>query len=383
MDRASEKSASMRNSSFELLRIVSIFMIVLCHFATHGSFGFAASEFTVPRFWWYLIEMGGNLGASCFVLISGYFLSENADARLSARHVFKLLGQMIFCAVSIYLILCAVRLQQFSLKNLIRTFFPVTNGVWWFASAYTVLYLIHPFINRLIHALSRRAFRNMIMGCVLIWSIIPTITQHPNQYNHLIWFFTLYVTAGYIRMYGLNPKFTLRSHILFFALFSLLQYASAIIIALISVKVSAASPYILAFYERNSPLTLLSAISLFMIFKEIRLKPNRAINTIASASFGVYLMHEHPALRGILWTKIFRCAAYQHTAMIIPYSIFAAVCIFAVCTAIDLARQYLLERPYLRIVDRYAQTWLKPFKAANRAAQRCLFGDLPEQKEDK
>lgn len=63
-----------RNSSFELLRIISLFSITICHFATHGGFCFDAQMVSIPRFWWYFIEMGGNFGVDVFVLISGYFL---------------------------------------------------------------------------------------------------------------------------------------------------------------------------------------------------------------------------------------------------------------------------------------------------------------------
>ena len=63
-----------RDSSFELLRIISMFFIAICHFATHGGFDFGAQTLTLPRFWWYFIEMGGNFGVDVFVLISGYFL---------------------------------------------------------------------------------------------------------------------------------------------------------------------------------------------------------------------------------------------------------------------------------------------------------------------
>ncbi len=368
-----------RNSSIELLRSISAFIIVITHFATHGGFDFALSELTIPLYWWYLIEMGGYLGVSCFVLIAGYFLSTSAKGKLNARNIFKFFGQLIFYAVSIYLILCIIGAQQFNIKKLMQAFFPVTMNTWWYAGAYISLYLVHPFINQLIHTISRRTYRNLIVGFIGLWCIIPTVTQYKNQYNEFIWFITLYLVAGYIRMYGLNPKFTVRHYALFFAASSLLRYASAIIIAIASTRLPSLSEFTLILYERNSPLTFLSAVSLFMMFEKMHTRSSRVINTIASASFGVYLIHDNPMIRDLLWTRIFNAAAYQYTPMIIPYSVFAAACIFICCTAIDLLRQYVLERPYMHIVDRYSPTWLRPFRAAIRFVQNIVFGDIPNE----
>ncbi len=73
-ERIVKQNSTPRNSSIELLRIITMFMIVSCHFATHGGFSFNPQTLSIPRFWWNVLEMGGNFGVDVFVLISGYFL---------------------------------------------------------------------------------------------------------------------------------------------------------------------------------------------------------------------------------------------------------------------------------------------------------------------
>ncbi len=373
-----QKRGNTRNSSFELLRSISILLILLHHFAVHGGFEFNSTDLSVPRLWWLLIESGGKLGVNCFVLITGYFLSANARAVLNSRRIFRLLGQMIFYSVSIYLALCALGMQPFDIPSLVKACFPVTANVWWFAGTYLLLYLVHPFLNRLIHAVSRRTCRNMIVGFIALASVIPSITLKQYQMNQFLWFVTLYFAAGYIRLYDLNPRHTAHRYALCFAAFALLRYASSVIIILMSAKIPALSKYALAYHGEDSILTLAASVSLFMTFAKLRIKPRRAINTIASASFGVYLIHDNPLIREPLWVGILNVSAYQDSAMIMPYSIFAAIAAFACCTIIDLLRQYVLERPYMRIVDRYSQAWLKPFRAAIRFAQNIVFGSMPD-----
>ena len=67
----SVKAKSLRNSSVELLRIISMVMIVFHHFAVHGGFKWDANAVTIPHFWYNFIIMGGKIGVDIFVLISG------------------------------------------------------------------------------------------------------------------------------------------------------------------------------------------------------------------------------------------------------------------------------------------------------------------------
>ena len=143
-------SAKSRDSSIELLRIISMFMIVMHHFAIHGGFSFAAQTLTVPRFWYSFIIMGGKTGVNIFVLISGYFLINDRYKFPKLKNVLKLLGQVLFYSVIFTAIFGFLGLKKITRTLLIETFLPVTYGSYWFASAYVVLYLLHPFINVLL-----------------------------------------------------------------------------------------------------------------------------------------------------------------------------------------------------------------------------------------
>lgn len=46
-----------RKSSLELLRIISMIMIVFYHYACHGGFEWSTNELTVPHFWYNFISI--------------------------------------------------------------------------------------------------------------------------------------------------------------------------------------------------------------------------------------------------------------------------------------------------------------------------------------
>ena len=370
-----ESVKAARDSSFELLRIISMFFIVICHFATHGGFKFDTHSLSVPRFWWYFIEMGGNFGVNVFVLISGYFLVKSRNTLFNIKRTLKFWGQIFFYSVLIYVIFVIAGVSRFSIRSLITAAFPIIFNQWWFASTYFVLYLIHPFLNILLNHLSRHTYQIFITLLVTMWCIIPTVTHTPFQSNHLLWFITLYCTAGYIRLFDLNQKFGIRQYIGFWLLFSVLRYLSGVTLIILGTRIPFAAKHSLYFYEISSVLTFLSSLSLFMVFKKIRMGHNRWINLIASAGFGVYLIHDNSIVRPFLWRTVFKNAAYQNTFLLIPYSIGAACLVYAVCTMIDLLRQASIEKVFLSIVDANAEKLSRPFEAVISFCRQTVFGN--------
>ena len=69
---SSTKSKKDRISNFEILRILSIFMIILHHYVlnTEAINTARSLNYYISHFFY----IGGKLGVNCFVLISGYFL---------------------------------------------------------------------------------------------------------------------------------------------------------------------------------------------------------------------------------------------------------------------------------------------------------------------
>ena len=369
-----ETEATARSSSVELLRIIAMIAIVICHFATHGGFAFDEAKLTLPRLWWSFIEMGGNFGVNVFVLISGYFLVAGSGRIFNFKRVFKFWWQVFFYSIIIYAIFSAVSSSEFDIISCIKAFFPITFGLWWFASTYFVLYLIHPFLNMLILNLDKKTYQILITAQLILWCIIPTLTHSSYQSNNLIWFITLYSVAGYVRLYGLNPKFTAKSYIGFFLLFSSLRFLSCVVIMAIGTAVPPISKYSLFFYGQQSIFTFLSAFCLFLAFEKWDIGSVKWINIIASATFGVYLIHDHPLIRSLLWKTVFVNAEYQESALIIPYSIAATLIVYIACTLTDLVRKAIIERPLTSFIDRHAEQITKPFEWAIDKLKGWIFG---------
>ena len=94
-------------------------------------------------------------------------------------------------------------------------------------------------------------------------------------------------------------------------------------------------------YCYNYFLTLLSAVALFHVFKQWKVKEGtltRLICRIAPYSFGVYLLHENLAVRN-LWPKWLGVEGIKGSPLFILQMLFAVVVVFAFGITVDFVRK--------------------------------------------
>ena len=175
---------SKRNSKIELLRIISIFLIVLSHYVVHSGANIHDLSFGFNKI---ILEMSilGNIGTMLFVLISGYFLINSDEVKLKKIIHFWL--QVFFYSFFIYLLLLLINKETFDIKNLVLNSFPITFKRYWFATAYFILYLFHPHINKFLNSLSQREHFNFIILGVVIFYLLSTITTMNYYGNELLY----------------------------------------------------------------------------------------------------------------------------------------------------------------------------------------------------
>ena len=363
-----------RNTSIELLRIISMIMIMFHHFAYHGNFEWNFNEVTLPHLWYDFILMGGKVGVDIFVLISGYFLIENTEKLFQPKKLLKFWGQVVFYSIMTYLLSVMLRLNAFEIKQLIKVCLPITYPGWWFASTYFMLYLIHPFLNKLLHGLSKTEYQYLILMMVLCWSIIPTATTQLFESNSLLWFVTLYGIAGYVNLYGGNQKLQSKHYFSLYFMVLIITYTVSTTFLFLGTKKEEWSTHEIDFFEIERLPILLMAITLFMGFVTLKMNYHKWINMIASATFGVYLIHDSSYIRYYLWTNIFKINQYQDSTFLILYSILVVFILYVSCTMIDLIRKKLVEKPYMLFVNHYTYYFLKSFKIICEMFRKWIFG---------
>lgn len=323
-----------RNSSIELLRIVAMLMIIGHHIYRHGKFDFPVDVITVNKLWLQFLLIGGNLGNNIFVLISGYFLVKSSGVKY--RKLFNLWVRAFFYAVLIYWLFVFSGLEIFSPLTALRVMLPITKPRNWFVSTYFVMYLVHPYVNILLHSFTRDEYRKFLASVFIYWSVIPIMTNSNFQGSLLTDFICIYSLAGYIRLWA--DDFGSRKYIIFGALFALVNFLLVVLVDLAALQNAFFARYTEYFLGMMRPFTVLSALCMLIGFKSLKIK-SKAVNVIATATLGVYLLHENEFIReNFLWQDIFHIAQLRDNPYLIPYSLVALVVVYIACTVIELAR---------------------------------------------
>lgn len=78
------------------------------------------------------------------------------------------------------------------------------------------------------------------------------------------------------------------------------------------------------------------------------MKTSRFINTVASATFGVYLIHVNGLFKIFLWHRLLKCDAFMNSSLYPLYIAVSVILVFSVCTLCDLFVRQPLERFFFR-----------------------------------
>ena len=332
-------------------------MIIAHHFAVHGELDYH-SDLTVNTVWLQLLQMGGKIGVNLFVLISGYFMANSGNKRISKA--LKLWAQVFFYSVLFYAVMSMYRAVllhnfEFSEMDLVSRLFPISFNQWWFASTYFAMLILSPFVNIVLQKLDKVGYLKLLIIMFIMFCLIPSVFWIDYQMSNLAWFIFLYCLAGYIRVYGVKTSLNNKKLLLFATLSYIALFGINIILVYFKNYIPILKLYSDRLFAMNQLLVLIVSILIFVFFKNIRIEKNRMINILAAATFGVYLIHDDKNIRQMLTNHIYG-RLDVNSGLLIPYSILVILLIFVICTGMELLRKYLLEKLYLKRLDKLGDT---------------------------
>lgn len=354
-----------KQSNFELLRIISMVLIVAHHFSYHGVLktsyenGFNSQTLTV--FLAEVIESGGKIGVTLFVMITGYFMIHS---KINVKKIVLLILQISFYSIGILLLFKWLGFP-IGLVDTLRSLFPVLYGQYWFMTTYIVLYLFTPFLNKLLLSLKKIDYLKLLLLMTFLWILIPTFTKGSMEDHHITRFLLFYSIGAYIKLYPdsflkrkIGARLTVVSCLLIIvsiAAFNLIGEKMNLDILLRNAT----------FFTKDSSVFILgAAVGLFIWLKNIPMGSVKWINTVSGATLGVYLFHDNEFIRPILWQSIFHTEEHLMDSpfIFILYAVLVTVVVYLVSTFIELVRQALFHKTG-QLISRYD---FNPFSKGSR-----------------
>lgn len=320
-----------RQSNIELLRVISMFMVLLGHYYVISGF----SDIDIISFNWIGMQFLGawsKVAVDIFVIITGYFL---VNQTFRWKKVLKLLSCTYFWGIIVLLLGFALGL---SIKTdyIYKSLFPLTP-LNWFARSYLLLYISIPLFNKIINSVSKARLGQIIIALTTIFYTVPTlISTFISGGGYLTSYFTfgiMYMIGAYIRKYG-DAKLDKIS--IYAGIVSIILILSSILWNDIHMHEGLYIMYLA--HKGNSVVGLLAAIGIFTIFKNIKISYNPFINTVASTTFAVYLIHNNPIISNWLWNSMVSSKDYFESPFFLLHMLGVTLLIFAVCSILEWLR---------------------------------------------
>lgn len=314
---------AVRQSNFELLRIICMLLIVGHHIAMHGNYPaeqtIAANVYVVRFF-----AIGGKLGVNLFVLISGYFM---VNSKFRINKLLRLFAQIWFYSILIFALLLILGKVEYSHGLLLNAIFPVSTNAWWFITTYVILYCLSPFLNILIKHCPQKWHLFLIIFLVVLQCAMQFAFRQW-YISNVGWFVTLYLIAAYIRLY---PHKLFDSNKIALPI----SLSSFVIIAVFNML------WKINLWDMTNIVCLVWSVATFCAFKNFRIPNNKVINTVAKTTLGIYLIHDHGLIRGLLWNELLKSTYHYQQNTFVCYAAVAVLTVFAACMIIDLLRELL------------------------------------------
>lgn len=356
MSELTSQAKPARNASLDLLRILSMLMIVIMHCLGHGGILNNAQLYSFGYFTGWTIEGFCYVAVNCYVLISGYFLCEGS---FKLKKLFTLYGSVWFWSALLFAVFCVAGATAFSAKDLIKVCLPFTQQAYWFVTTYLLMYILSPFLNLAIRAMNKRQHAAAIAVFFAVYIFLQNLTfwqEFTLVGSHDPMFFIfLYFVAAYIRRYPPQKK---RPWLLVYVICAVFTAASRFILTYITTPIFGQPVGETAFYSYNSVYTVVGSVSLFLFFRGLRVRGirfSRLITAVAPLTFGVYLIHDNNFVRPFLWQGIIKPERWIDSPWMIFLVIGASIAIFVLCCCVEKVR--LLLRKIINVdacVHRFA-----------------------------
>ena len=281
------------------------------------------------------------MAINVFLLITGFFMCRK---EFGWQKVINFLCLMVFYRWAIYAVFLFTGYESFSVTEFVKTilFVPLDFGRG-FSSSFLGLYLLVPFLNKAIQNFEKKDFQHLILTLVFLFTVLSSFFLN-SAFEYIGWYATVYLIGAYLRLYPIGFLKNTKTCFFLSAASLALCYASVIFISFAGAKLNKNLPVYWFVNDSDKILAIVTAISLFCLFKNLKIGHIKIINTLAASTFGILLIHaSSDTMRNWLWNDVMHSAEAYSQKMFPLYAFGAVLAVYSACFAIDFIRKQILN----------------------------------------
>ena len=351
----SKEGKKIRNSSFEVLRIILMYLIILSHIKFHTK-AFPNLEeknylkiITGKYITLRIISNYGALSDIIFIMITGYFSIKRLNFNYTK---FILIASETYLYHYLFYYLSFILKDKYKNIEMLKqktgsVYFPlITILGHWFTQHYLLLLIFMPFINTALLSLSHEQYKTLIILIFIFYCILKPfiniykISSSIFSVTQLLKLILPYIFGAYIRLFDL--KYTK-----LWKIYGIISFSLTVILEIITEYLSLSyKNYIFISYNYeialsiNSPLSFICSVGVITIFKDIK-KYSKFINFISVSVLGIYLIHANKNISPFIYNGWFPLNDYNEDYFFVKYFIKAFI-IFVICLIIDIIRRFTI-----------------------------------------
>lgn len=323
-----------RNSSIELLRVLCLFMI----FWMHGAVSFVDNRFAGVAS--ILISVIGNMGVSCFILISGYY-----GIKLNVKKMMHLDLMLVFFSW-VALIMQFVWGNPLGGEDILSYLLPVIGKQSWYFTCYFALAFLSPFLNEMVEKMGELRMRQLLVTMLVIFSVITTVfffDINEDGGKGIVHMVMMYLIGRYIGVYKANQTYETKKLVKTFLITFGINF-------LLNTALYLATGSVQNRYARdNSLFTIIQSVCVLLIFRNMYFE-NNLVNRLAKHVPAVFVFEW--TMRVALLRYGVNYLAYADKWYYVLVTLVMAVVLIVIGSLVDAIRIKVLNKPQTWLVDK-------------------------------
>lgn len=346
-DKKNKQCINERNEAIDILRIVSMLMIISLHFFSYNPSVSEIKLFSCSGVIKQILHSIFLISVNCYILISGYYLFK---FKFSLVKLLKIITEVWTYSIFFYVAFWKLGIIEPSIKEALFAMLPILTRQYWFVTSYIGVYLLSPILREVIGNMSRKVHALSIFIGFCLFVVYYNCFFFCDNLNFggstgIVWFIYLYICASYIKKYNIGKEEKNVRNYIISVVVSLASQIPFIVMYLVTKKEIFLKGSTIFDSVYNSIFVFISSILFFIIFTNLNLcikskKIKKIILILSQSSFAVYLVHENKYVRSFLWENI-SFQLNENIFIFLGYWLATIIFIYLIGTIIDFVRQKL------------------------------------------
>ena len=338
-----------RMVNIELMRFVSMLLIVMAHYLGKGNLlpPLNDKELNWAVYLPWILEGFVILSINMYMMITGYFLVSSS---FKVSRLIKTVLQVWFYSVAVGIVAGIFGFfpgEGLSGYYVLELMFPISMNQYWFMTAYVFMYLFTPFIAIGVRQLDKKQLQTVIILLLLAFCIVKSVTPGELETDmrgyDCIWYLCVCIIAAYIRLYGIPYIRSAKMGFLLCLAGATAIFAETMALRWVYAATGKLESILTICYSFNHVFALIASVGAFAGFAKLKLRPGILSSCLLKISpyiLGVYLLHEHPAIR-YRWPIWLGSKYAENGLWLIPWLVLAVCVVFAAGIVVDILRSIL------------------------------------------